>query len=460
MKETSTDNEFFISKEELSIKAKLVLDLATSNCSKGVIGIFKEISLPFTGNNYKRLLFEKIFELANIEYEWSNNLGFIIFSENRTKKTVVSHMDLIPRFNKGFKENKVYEIKDDKLIGALDNTFTNAVVINQILNNQNEDTTYLFTLDEETSQHAIRDYMVQYGVEQFIINLDVTNDGWKKNMSIEYDEPNYHICKQIKENMDSPYFTTERVGDDLDEVLKAKGYGFSYCIPTNKTIHSYKNYTMLDKIEPYMDGLEFLIQELNINSIEQNISYLDIDSSLKFKTFTEMKEKDVFISEYVEKSNNDDYKSKDKFSNLIYDIALNIDPNCKENLTNLLDQSLFSYDFFTENEFVDFLSEDIFFEFLYSRIIINTHSDYYEFDSDLTETTKFKIYNILSKFKNINYLEFFRLISVDESESFSYEELLDLEKNKKVQNISEPISRLIKSGLIMKEKEGDRFHIL
>ena len=223
MKLLKTDDTFYLSEDELTQRAELVINEASNNNKDSVINIFEAISLPFSGENYKKQLFIKIFNMANIESVWDNDLGFIIHSENRTEKTVVSHMDLIPSFNKGFKNNKVYKIEDDKLVGALDNTFTNAVVINSILNKQNKETSYLFTLDEETSQHAIRDYMKRFGTEQFIINLDVTNEGMKHNVAIEYDEPCYHICKQIDNNMKKAFFTTDRVCDDLDEVIKADG---------------------------------------------------------------------------------------------------------------------------------------------------------------------------------------------------------------------------------------------
>jgi uncharacterized protein YcgL (UPF0745 family) len=212
----------------LTKRAESILTYSKDNDFISIISIFKNLCLPFTKENPKKQLFQKIFELSNIEYTWDNDIGFIIFSEKKTEKTIVSHMDLIKVFNSGFEKERTHEVKDNHIYGALDNTFTNAVLINSILNNRNKNTTYLFTLDEETTQHAIRDYMKKFGTEQFIINLDITSEGYKHNMSIEYDEPCYHICKQINDNMDSPFFTTERVGDDLDEVLKADGKGFSY----------------------------------------------------------------------------------------------------------------------------------------------------------------------------------------------------------------------------------------
>jgi len=250
-----------------------------------VLAIFDAIALSF--DDFQKVeMFKKIFKKFDIEAFWDDKIGFIVPSKGKTTKTVVSHMDLIKKFNKGFKEKNTFTIEDGKLIGALDNTFTNAVVINHILNNQDNNTNYVFTLDEETKQHAIRDYMKKYGINQFVINLDTTNDGWNSNYSIEYDEPCYQICKQIKENLDSPYFTKDRVCDDLDGVMSANGFGLSYCIPTKETIHSYKNYTMLDKIEPYMEGLEYLVCEMSLKEYEPNIGYSSINTCLLFKNFS------------------------------------------------------------------------------------------------------------------------------------------------------------------------------
>ena len=276
----------FIDSKNLSItkRTSSILKYSKENDTDGVISIFKNLCLPFN-NNKKKELFINIFKESDIPYTCDDKLGFSIFSEKRTLKTVVSHMDLIKKFNTSFSNNKTHEIKDGRIYGALDNTFTNAVLINSILNNRDKNTTYLFTLDEETTQYAIKEYMVRYGTDQFVINLDITNEGNKNNMAIEYDKPCYHICKQINDNMDNPFFTTDRDCDDLDEVMKADGNGFSYCLPTKGNIHSFNNNTSIDKIEPYMEGLEFLIHDLELTEFIPNIFNMSIDKSFKYKNF-------------------------------------------------------------------------------------------------------------------------------------------------------------------------------
>ena len=476
MKLLKTDDTFILTDEQLLERATQVITAAADkNTKESVILIFEAISLPFSGKNYKRQLFELIFKLSEIEAKWDKNLGFMVLSEHRTKRTVVSHMDLIPSFNKGFKNNKVYKIEDEKLIGALDNTFTNAVVINSILNKQAKDTSYLFTLDEETTQHAIRDYMKRFGKEQFIINLDVTNDGLKNNMSIEYDEPCWSICKQINDNMDNPFFTIDRVGDDLDEVLKANGFGFSYCIPTEKKIHSYNNFTYLNKIEPYMLGLEFLVHELDVCVMCQDIDHLDIYDAIDFESFDEMKEKDVYTRtsyEVYETDTHLNYADEDpvdmtkddkkilKFANMVLAIAAEKYPGSYLGAKDFLNHSLYGEDVFTIKELLSFMPEDFFFELLSLGLIVRSYEDKYEFNLQIVKTSEFKIYNILAKYKTFNSIEFYRLIQEHGINEFSYDELFHLETTNKVQNLTAPITELLKKGFIKKEKNNDMFKIL
>ena len=307
---------FELTDKEIEDRALSVINSAKANSTEEVINIFEQISLPFNGGNFKRKLFEKIFELAEVNGEWRDDIGYVVFSKKRTTRTVVSHMDLISPFNRGFAKGRVYKIEEDKLIGALDNTFTNAVVINSMLNNLSNETTYLFTLDEETSQHAIRDYMKLFGTEQFIINLDITNEGMKNNMAIEYDEPSWEICKQIEKNMDSPFFTKNRVCDDMDEVVKANGFGFSYCVPSGKSIHSYNNYTYLNKIKPYIDGLDFLIHDLCLDCYDHNIKYIGINKALKCSSLKKLIKKDKrkpVKSKYGGSSRDTGYSTHDNF---------------------------------------------------------------------------------------------------------------------------------------------------
>lgn len=492
---------FHISPEDITKRAEKVISSAKLNNKEGVINIFEMISLPFNGESYKRAVFEKIFELAGVKGEYIDDLGYIIFSKNRTKKTVVSHMDLIPLFNRDFKKGKVYEIKDNKLIGALDNTFTNAVVINSILNlkegNALDDTTFLFTKDEETNQYAMRNYMKMYGNEQFIINLDVTNEGMCSNMSIEYDEPSWHICKEIYKNLDNPYFTKDRECDDLDEVLEAKGYGLSYCIPSKKLIHSYNNYTHLDKIEPYMRGLDYLIEHLCTKDKQCNIKYLSIKKSMKYNSFEKMKEKDRFKTKksgiwkgdrssdienpWDEVGYNEQWTGTDdetgrqtyfdfgdgalhsetdpetctRISTLIMDVQAIYKPENYYDFEEFIGEKLFSNESFSKGVFYLISCPDTFNVLRKINIILPYNDDEFYFNQEIINDSRFQIWEELAK-RSFDALAFYNVMLKDDI--FSYNDIKNVEPDLDAVKTAEAIKSLLTKGLI--ENKKGKFRIL
>lgn len=491
---------FSLSEKDIEERAIKVLDSAKRNNKEGVIDIFEMISLPFNGENYKRAVFEKIFELANIKGEYVTDLGYIVYSKKRTIKTVVSHMDLIPLFNRDFKKGKVYEIKDEKLIGALDNTFTNAVVINSILNLKDtgsiDDTTFLFTKDEETNQYAIKDYMKMYGNEQFVINLDVTNEGMKCNMSVEYDNPSWHICKDISDNLNNPYFTKDRECDDLDNVLSAKGFGFSYCLPTEKTIHSYKNYTLLEKIEPYMEGLNYIIESLCTKNKECNIKYLSIKKAIKHKTFEKMKNKDKYKtrkttswkgSENIGTENPWDEESYNKgwadtddetggqtyfdfgdglqaetdpetctrLSSLIMDIQVIHNPENYYDFEEFIGDKLFSNKSFTKGVFYLISSADSFNSMRKMNLLLPAGDDEFYFNQELVDNPRFQIWEELKR-KEFDALSVYDMITANDI--FSYDDIKQAEPELDAVRTATMIKSLLTRGLI--ENKNGKFKIL
>jgi len=487
------ESEYTLTEKDLLDRANKVIKSAKNNSVEGVIEIFEQIAVPFDKENYKKELFHMIFDLANIDNEWSEETGFLIPSRKRTKKTVVSHMDLIPKFNKGFRDNNVCQVKDDKLIGALDNTFTNAVVINHILNNQNINTSYLFTLDEETTQYAIRDYMVQYGTEQFIINLDTTNDGWNHNTSIEYDEPCYQICKQIEENLDLPYFTKDRVCDDLDEVIKAKGKGFSYCIPTNKVIHSYNNYTMIDKIEPYMKGLEYIVNKMSLKETTYNIKYMNIDEGLEYKTIKKLKK--VNKNKELEETSNNQYEltyfsepdnpndtdpyysshktehigwkkneneNENKNINVLSNLIIGLLNDDSGEIQSFLNKNLYNNDFFRKEDLTNIINDknSFFNELYYLNIITKVSANgYYEFNHKVKKSTPYKIYEILEKSGDFDGVRFYRYLYQYAAKKISVDFLELYQKSDKVDKAKvKVIKELLKKNLI-KEIKNNKYKI-
>jgi len=286
-----------VKKEEFTLSEEDILEMANTAVKaikeKDIVKTFDMICLPFDdGKGYKEKLFLKIFELLEIPASYEKGIGVIVPAKNEKKRVVVSHMDLIPTFNKGFKESRKYIIEDNKIIGALDNTITNAVAMITAFHTKAKDTEFVFTEGEETGFWGMKAYIKKrHEKHLYYINMDVTNDAWNNHVSVEYDDPCWEICCQINDNMNAG-FTTDRVCDDLDVVVDNKGYGLSYCLPTKKTIHSWNNYTMLDKLNPYLEGLFFLIEDLDISVMDKNIHEVSINKALKCETFEDLKKKE------------------------------------------------------------------------------------------------------------------------------------------------------------------------
>ncbi len=228
-----------------------------------------------------------------------NNVGVIVPSVKETRMVCSSHIDLISKFQKGFEKEKKFKLVEEKgvpsVVGALDNTITNAILVLAIARLRKkglaEDVEFVFTEGEETDMHGMDNYMKEKGTIPFYVNLDVTNDNIDFAGSVEYDRPSWEICKQLTKL--NAGFTTERVDDDLDVVMKRNGRGFSYCLPTFHLIHSYENSTPINKLAPYMDGLEFLLSCLDVSVSESNFKYLKISKAMKCDTLEEMLEKEA-----------------------------------------------------------------------------------------------------------------------------------------------------------------------
>jgi len=284
-----------------------------------IIELFDSMCLSFDeGKGEKEAFFHELFSQYGGAYE--QDIGYVIPSVEETKRVIVSHMDLISLYNKGFKKDKKYKVglnveNKEVIMGALDNTFTNAVTAKVLMTlldqGRAKDTTFVFTEREEIDFGGMRGYLRKYGNKPFFINLDVTSDNRKFHTSIEFDEPNWSICKQISKQKErfTSGFTTDRVGDDMDAILRAGGQGFSYCIPTWKTIHSYSNFTLIENILPYYEGLLFLVDELDLSEgIECDIKNLGINKAIKKKD----KEKFLQAEEKAEK------KRKEKYNDYEY----------------------------------------------------------------------------------------------------------------------------------------------
>ncbi len=278
---------------------------------KEIVDIFDQICLPFdNGNGQKEEKFLELLEEHGAHYH--EKVGIIVPTVNGVapSKVIVSHMDLIPLFNKGFTNGRKYLLEKDELgeeilIGALDNSITNATLILAInelrRNGLAHDVEFVFTEGEEIDFLGMKEYLKIKSKDPFFINLDVTNDNYKRNSSVEYDYPNFHICKQLCEGLFEAGYQKERVDDDFDAIKAVGGKGFSYCLPTMKNIHSYKNTTHVSKLKHYYDGLKFLITDLVVEEVEHNIVHHSIKKALKHKDFKSFKKAEKKLKKKIEK---------------------------------------------------------------------------------------------------------------------------------------------------------------
>lgn len=250
--------------------------------------MFNKIALPFNNNrsldnNSKE---SKILELLKDEGAfYENGIGIIVPCRNKPKKLIVSHIDLVGNFNRGFFENRTFEIKDDKLVGALDNTLTNSLLIlaikELIKDNILDEVEFLFTEGEESGLTGMSNYLHNYYKEKdspFVINLDVTNDNTHTFASVEFDFPSSNICKQIFNHNNNVGFTNRRFTDDTSAVLYYSTKAFSFCVPTWNYCHTYDSYCLISSLEPYYNTLLFLIKDLDVSKYENDLNILNNES--------------------------------------------------------------------------------------------------------------------------------------------------------------------------------------
>lgn len=227
---------------------------------------------------------------------WEPGIGFIVNKQENPSKVVVSHIDLIKTFRKGFADNHVYAVTETEIIGALDNTITNAALVLAIKSLSDFKTIeYVFTEGEEVGFKGMKAYIKKYKrrvINSFFINLDVTNEGYGRNGSIEYDVCNFETLKSLQtlvntKNLDW-HFTHSRVGDDTDAIIDAGLHGFSYCLPTKGHIHSYENRALLSSLDSYLEGLICLIKH-DLNPGECNVKSWQFKDALITDIFENLK---------------------------------------------------------------------------------------------------------------------------------------------------------------------------
>jgi len=297
--------------------------------NKAIITLFEEIAKPFKDKEGGPKLdaIQEWLNKRNISNEYIPGIGKIVNQIDNPRIILVSHIDLIRKFQKGFADGITHEIiiskKGNEIIkGALDNTITNAVALlalESILKSGITDIELVLTEGEEVGCIGMDSYLKSFEEKSknaFIINLDVTNEGWKQHSSVEYDKPSFNMLKQLQTLLaeHDAFFTVNRVGDDIDAVNSNGCSGFSYCLPTKDLIHSYENKAYVHTLEGYYYGLISLLNQLELfEDMKDTFSRWDFNKALKsksFEEFTEITKKEVLT---LEKSS-DVYQKKSSLS--------------------------------------------------------------------------------------------------------------------------------------------------
>lgn len=268
-----------------------------------ILSIFHRISKVHIDKTEspKVLALKEVLNEFNLKHEFIPGLGIVVNKQDKPRIVVVSHFDLIKRFQKGFSEEKPYEleiINEDKKVfikGALDNTITNSVsilVLKELIEEGIEDIELVLTEEEETTMNGIRNYLKTFSekrLHSFFINLDVTNEGWKSFGSIEYDRPSAFMLKQIQSILDKKvFFTNDRVCDDTDIINELNAAGLSFCLPTKGNIHSYNNFTSEKSLVNYKEQLILLLKNLKISQLMHEKEYkFEFSSIMKAASYEE-----------------------------------------------------------------------------------------------------------------------------------------------------------------------------
>jgi len=267
-----------------------------------IISLFGDIAKPFVDKEggEKLIAIQQWLNERNINNEYTPGVGLIVNKIENPRLILVSHIDLIKKFQKGFTNENKFEVLEEEGIvrGALDNTITNAsalLALEELIDNGISDIELFLSEGEEVGSTGMSAYIKEYknkSLKTFFVNLDVTNDGWGKSVSIEYDRPDFKTVKSVQKLMNvvsNYHFQGDRVGDDIDAVNSAKCHGFSFCLPTKGTIHSYKNYATLESVHLFYENLIVLLKYFEKQKKYKRFNAYNFDKALETKTYKDFK---------------------------------------------------------------------------------------------------------------------------------------------------------------------------
>jgi hypothetical protein len=272
-----------------------------------IINLFQKISKYTEDTNFS----EKEIEITNwlkenkIAYQYFPGIGLVINPIENPSNILVSHIDLIPKFQKGYKEGKTFKETEKYIKGALDNTLTNAIAliaIKELLKEGHNKTELILSEYEETTSLGIENYL-KYFKERVknavFINLDITNEGFGKDASIEFDKPNFESIQILKETLSEYkiHYTHNREFDDADKILEFDKIVYTHGLPTKDNIHSFKNKALKEKIVPYLDSVKEVLKTFFLPSEKNEIPGYLLNKALEHDTYNEFKKETEKINE-------------------------------------------------------------------------------------------------------------------------------------------------------------------
>jgi len=248
-----------------------------------IVALFSRLNLPYVDRDGGQKLPQMLKELETVTYTktFTPGLGLVVNKQENPRMVIMSHMDLVTPFNRGFENKRSYELYEKTLTGALDNTITNTMLILLIRELESlgiHDIEYVFSEGEESGLWGCTEYMKQnkdHAENALFINLDVTHDGFGTCGSIEFDSPLKSelkdICAALVPLHKSYHIQNVRDFDDMNAILRYGGKGFGYCLPTEGNMHSFANSCDFFKLYDYYTGLFAFATTMSLSDSQQEI---------------------------------------------------------------------------------------------------------------------------------------------------------------------------------------------
>jgi len=191
-------------------------------------------------------VFKHIFNSYNIEYEYKKNIGFIVSSSKRTKKTII-----VSTFDKNL--NHKY----------ISNAFITTIAIFNMIHSSSNETTYVFTINNNHNKN-IDEYKRAFGENQFIVDLNIDSKKIKKDPDIaKYTNAVNFLTDAL--DIDDHINIIYKIS--IDNILKNKSISDinKYINKKNKKERKVINRkTISSKNEDYLDAIIGLIEDLYV----------------------------------------------------------------------------------------------------------------------------------------------------------------------------------------------------